>query len=110
MWLSPRSLALLRSPCENCPPAKHIPHRRLQQEDPFAVNEVFTAVWNCMGLYPLIYAAILIPAARNDGKVCAPGAPSSLLTGHPACCVLCHHRAHNPRLTATPANTPAHQR
>jgi hypothetical protein len=44
--------------------------RRLKADDPFQVNEVFTAVWNCMGLYPLLYAAILIPAARGEeGKV-----------------------------------------
>lgn len=39
---------------------------RLKADDPFQVNQVFTAVWNCMGLYPLIYAAILIPGARTD--------------------------------------------
>jgi hypothetical protein len=39
---------------------------RLKAEDPFQVNEVFTCVWNFMGLYPLIYAALLIPAARSN--------------------------------------------
>jgi hypothetical protein len=45
---------------------------RLQPDDPFHVNEVFVSVWNCMGLYPLLYAAMLIPAARGGGKVRAP--------------------------------------
>jgi hypothetical protein len=30
------------------------------------VNDVFTSVWNFMGLYPLLYAAILIPGARSN--------------------------------------------
>ena len=34
-------------------------------DDPFQVNPVFEAIWNCMGLYPLIYAALLIPGARS---------------------------------------------
>jgi hypothetical protein len=39
---------------------------RLKNEDPFVVNDVFTSVWNFMGLYPLLYAAILIPGARSN--------------------------------------------
>eukprot|EP00879_Flechtneria_rotunda_P025132 GHRR01026691.1.p1 GENE.GHRR01026691.1~~GHRR01026691.1.p1 ORF type:complete len:269 (+),score=50.26 GHRR01026691.1:846-1652(+) len=38
----------------------------LKVDDPFHVNEVFTAVWNFMALYPLIYAAILVPGARTN--------------------------------------------
>lgn len=30
---------------------------------------MFTAVWNCMGLYPLIWASILVPGGRGEGKV-----------------------------------------
>lgn len=30
------------------------------------VNAVFAALFNAMGLYPLIYAALLIPAARSN--------------------------------------------
>ena len=30
------------------------------------VNTVFAAVFNAMGLYPLIYASLLIPAARSN--------------------------------------------
>ena len=41
----------------------------LKADDPFTVNPVFTAVWNCMGLYPLIWASILVPAGREEGKV-----------------------------------------
>lgn len=42
---------------------------RLKPDDPFQVNAVFTAVWNCMGLYPLIWASILVPGSRGEGKV-----------------------------------------
>lgn len=41
----------------------------LKADDPFQVNAVFTAVWNCMGLYPLIWASILVPGGRGEGKV-----------------------------------------
>jgi hypothetical protein len=35
-------------------------------EDPYVVNAAFEAVWNCMGFYPAIYGALLIPAARSN--------------------------------------------
>lgn len=47
----------------------HLPTCRLKPDDPFEVNPVFTAVWNCMGLYPLIWASILVPGGRGEGKV-----------------------------------------
>lgn len=30
------------------------------------VNTVFSAVFNAMGIYPLVYASLLIPAARSN--------------------------------------------
>eukprot|EP00877_Chromochloris_zofingiensis_P013454 jgi/Chrzof1/8362/Cz03g07180.t1 len=35
-------------------------------EEPYQVNAVFTALFNIMGIYPLIFAALLIPAARSN--------------------------------------------
>lgn len=32
----------------------------------FQVNAAFAAIFNAMGIYPLIYAALLIPAARSN--------------------------------------------
>jgi hypothetical protein len=55
---------------------------RLKADDPFQVNEVFTAVWNCMGLYPLIWASILVPGGRGEGKVGGtPASAAALLMG-----------------------------
>jgi hypothetical protein len=36
------------------------------QNNPPQVNAVFSALFNAMGLYPLVYAALLIPAARSN--------------------------------------------
>jgi hypothetical protein len=52
---------------------------RLKADDPFQVNEVFTAVWNCMGLYPLIWASILVPGGRGEGKVGGTAASAAAL-------------------------------
>jgi hypothetical protein len=35
---------------------------------------VFSAVFNAMGLYPLVYAALLIPAARSNKARAPPAA------------------------------------
>lgn len=53
----------------------------LKAEDPFQVNEVFTCVWNFMGLYPLIYAALLIPAARSNRLPAWPFVSASVFLG-----------------------------
>ncbi|KAF8072514.1 hypothetical protein HT031_000174 [Scenedesmus sp. PABB004] len=53
----------------------------LKADDPFQVNVVFTALWNCMGLYPLIYAAILIPGARTDKLPAWPFVCASVFLG-----------------------------
>lgn len=47
------------------------------------MNEVFTSVWNFMGLYPLLYAAMLIPGARSN-KVCILAAPCNVTAVHAA--------------------------
>ncbi|GBF96446.1 hypothetical protein Rsub_09245 [Raphidocelis subcapitata] len=51
----------------------------LKQEDPYQVNTVFAALFNAMGIYPLIYAALLIPAARSNNK--ARGGPLNPFRG-----------------------------
>jgi hypothetical protein len=45
------------------------------------VNAVFAAVFNAMGLYPLIYAALLIPAARSDRLPAWPFVTASVFLG-----------------------------
>jgi hypothetical protein len=35
----------------------------------FVVNQVYTALFNIMGIWPLIYACLLIPGGRSDNKV-----------------------------------------
>ncbi|WIA28357.1 hypothetical protein OEZ86_010904 [Tetradesmus obliquus] len=53
----------------------------LKAEDPFVVNEVFTSVWNFMGLYPLLYAAMLIPGARSNKLPAWPFVCASVFLG-----------------------------
>ncbi|KAI8473704.1 MAG: hypothetical protein J3K34DRAFT_457213 [Monoraphidium minutum] len=53
----------------------------LKQEDPFVVNSVFAALFNAMGLYPLIYAALLIPAARSSKLPAWPFVATSVFMG-----------------------------
>lgn len=67
---SPSSLTGFVLCCAYLPPLALFSHR-LKADDPFQVNGVFTAVWNCMGLYPLIWASILVPGGRGESKVCA---------------------------------------
>eukprot|EP00775_Hariotina_reticulata_P004252 gene4252-4503_t len=53
----------------------------LKAEDAYQVNEVFTSVWNFMGLYPLLYAAILIPSARTSKVPAWPFVCASVFLG-----------------------------
>jgi hypothetical protein len=53
---------------------------RLKNDDPFLVNDVFTSVWNFMGLYPLLYAAILIPGARSNKVTHCAGVLQQIFT------------------------------
>ncbi|KXZ48343.1 hypothetical protein GPECTOR_28g750 [Gonium pectorale] len=41
----------------------------LGQKDGFVVNPVFVSLFNIMGIYPAIYAALLVPAGRSENKV-----------------------------------------
>jgi hypothetical protein len=41
----------------------------LGDKDGFTVTPVFQAVFNLMGVYPALYASILIPGARSESKV-----------------------------------------
>lgn len=47
--------------------------KRLIGLEPFdpdiPVNQVFTALFNVMGIYPAIYASVLVPAGRSSNKV-----------------------------------------
>ncbi|KIZ07603.1 hypothetical protein MNEG_0350 [Monoraphidium neglectum] len=59
----------------------------LKPDDPFQVtpghrvNTVFAALFNAMGFYPLIYAALLIPAARSDKLPAWPFVATSVFLG-----------------------------
>lgn len=39
------------------------------QQDGFKVNPVYVSVFCLMGVYPAIYASLLVPAARSENKV-----------------------------------------
>ncbi|GLC40154.1 hypothetical protein PLESTB_000791900 [Pleodorina starrii] len=39
------------------------------EQDGFVVNPVFVSLFSIMGIYPAIYAALLVPAGRSENKV-----------------------------------------
>ncbi|MEW5310711.1 MAG: hypothetical protein WDW38_002481 [Sanguina aurantia] len=45
----------------------------LGEKDGFVINPVVVALFNIMGVYPAIYAALLVPAGRSDTKGHAAG-------------------------------------
>lgn len=52
------------------------------EKDGFVVNAVFVSLFNLMGVYPALYAALLVPAGRSENKVPAwPFAALSFLFG-----------------------------
>lgn len=53
----------------------------LKSEDPFQVNAVFSALFNAMGLYPLVYAALLIPGGRSNKLPAWPFVSASVFLG-----------------------------
>ncbi len=52
----------------------------LKTDADVTVNSVFYGIFNIMGIYPALYACLLIPAARSENKVCAQ------LAGWSMCC------------------------
>mmetsp|Transcript_16127 Transcript_16127/g.34903 ORF Transcript_16127/g.34903 Transcript_16127/m.34903 type:complete len:271 (+) Transcript_16127:1-813(+) len=41
----------------------------ITKDDTYQVNQVFYCLFNIMGIYPAIYASLLIPAGRSENKV-----------------------------------------
>eukprot|EP00798_Chlamydomonas_sp_ICE-L_P016492 gene16492-22718_t len=41
----------------------------LDKDTTFAVNQIFVSVFNIMGIYPILYAGLLIPSGRSANKV-----------------------------------------
>ena len=42
------------------------------QKDGYVVDPVFVGLFNIMGIYPAIYASLLVPAGRSENKVRQP--------------------------------------
>lgn len=84
LWLALVTYAFLYSP--NQTPARDMIFLQrlvgLGEKDGFVVNPCFTALFNIMGIYPIIYSALLIPAGRSGNKVPAwPFVAASFGTG-----------------------------
>ena len=56
----------------------HTKWERLQNVRMVAqINSVFTQLFFIMGVYPMVYALLLIPAGRSGNKVCLPSGPGA---------------------------------
>lgn len=53
----------------------------LKPDDPYQVNTIYTSVFNMMGIYPLVYASLLIPAARSNKLPAWPFVVGSMAMG-----------------------------
>jgi RsiW-degrading membrane proteinase PrsW (M82 family) len=52
------------------------------EHDGFVVNQVFVSLFSLMGIYPALYACLLVPAGRSENKVPAwPFVALSFLLG-----------------------------